>query len=101
MSLEPVTRPNGKVYRPRKVAAYPVSDDDYDALTGVVVLGTHDVGLAGALGAQAAAYWADEPVAVVNPAVGWYRLGYSWGELTWLHDEVTGRAGVMFRVTEP
>ena len=42
---EVIQRPDGKPYRPRKLAAYAVTDPD-DMLSGVMVLGTHDPGRA-------------------------------------------------------
>jgi hypothetical protein len=39
--LEPVQRPDGILYRPRKLVAYSVTDED-EIIAGAVVFGTHD-----------------------------------------------------------
>jgi len=101
--LEPITRPNGKTYRPRKVVAHRwENDDDWYEGCGVLVLGTHDIERARKLATECCEYWFSMPYAV-KPQPGWYRLGYagaSTGDPTWLHDEVRGRAGVMFTASD-
>ncbi|HEV2779093.1 MAG TPA: hypothetical protein VGX25_06780 [Actinophytocola sp.] len=95
--LEPITRPNGKVYRPRKVDVYPVDGDGWSEWDqpGVVVLGTHDIERARPLALRAVDFFHGVQYAV-KPRTGWWRLGYQAGELRWIHDDVHGRAGVMF-----
>ncbi len=93
--LEPVQRPDGRMYRPRKVIAYPVADAD-EMTSGVVVLGTHDVERARKLADSCAAAWVDAGYVVAEPEVWWFREGFDAGRPMWLRDEVKGRAGVMF-----
>jgi hypothetical protein len=91
-----ITRPNGKPYRPRKVIAACVSDED-GGIGGVMVLGTHDLGRAQALADQYAAWQLDSGYAAADPLPGWYREGFAGGQLRWITDEERGRAGVWFR----
>jgi hypothetical protein len=95
-ALEPVMRPNGKPYRPRKVIAYGVADED-GVTSGVMVLGTHDVERAQKLADECAAAWVESGYVAVTPERGWYREGFESGELRWLSDKERGRAGVHFR----
>lgn len=98
--LPVIERPDGRPYRPRKVAAYPVTDGD-EMTSGVMVLGTHDIERARPLADSCAAAWADAGCTAGAPEAGWFRLGYESGRLTWLRDAVRGRAGVWFReITE-
>jgi hypothetical protein len=101
--LPSIVRPNGKTYQPRKVIAHRwENDDDWYEGCGVVVLGTHDIDRAHKLATECCEYWFSMPHAN-NPEVGWFRLGYagvSTGDPTWLHDDVRGRAGVMFTASE-
>jgi hypothetical protein len=92
--LTPVTRPNGKVYRPRKITARPVADSD-ELLCGVVVLGTHDTGRAKPL-ADALAHQEFAGFEATDPETGWFREGYESGQPVWIRDDVHGRAGVWF-----
>lgn len=41
IKLPAIDRPNGTVYRPRKIQSVPLGNED--ELTGIVVFGTHDV----------------------------------------------------------
>ena len=92
---EAVTRPDGSVYKPRKVTANAVVDDD-ELLTAVVVLGTHDVGLAQKLADDYACWQLGNGHVAVGPVTGWWRDGWSYGRRVWLDDDVHGRAGVWF-----
>lgn len=93
---EPITRPDGRVYRARKVTAYPFASGD-DWITGVLVIGTHDVGRARALAEQVVLRDVGRGYAAVDPETGWWHDGFQGGERIWIHDPVRGRAGVMFR----
>jgi hypothetical protein len=93
---EPVERPNGKLYRPRKVMAYAIADED-GITSGVMVLGTHDTARAQKLADECAALWVERGYVARDPEPGWYREGFECGELRWLRDEERGRAGVCFR----
>lgn len=91
-----ITRPNGKLYRPRKVTANAVVDED-EALCGVIVLGTHDVDRAARLAAEYARWQLGAGYTAAGPLAGWFREGYESGHLRWLDDSERGRAGVWFR----
>lgn len=91
-----VTRPDGRVYRSRKVTANAVSDD-CDDITGVMVLGTHDTGRAQKLADEYVAWQVDNGQVAVGPVAGWWRDGFEGGRRTWVADEKHGRAGIWFR----
>jgi hypothetical protein len=93
---EMIMRPNGKPYRPRKVVACAVANED-QILSGVMILGTHDVARAQPLADQYAAWQLDAGYAAAKPLEGWYREGFESGQFRWITDEVRGRAGVWFR----
>lgn len=100
--LEPITRPNGKVYRPRKVVTWKWENEGYpNDDCGVVVLGTQDLDRALKAADRAIKFWYDTDLVPANPEVNWFRLGYSYGDLVWLRDETSGRAGVMFTADYP
>lgn len=92
-TLEPVERPNGKLYRPRKTVAYVVGEED----EGVIVLGTHYGERAQAMADTMAGYVAGSGFVAADWVNGWYREGFEGGERRWVTDEVHGRAGVYFR----
>ncbi len=94
--VESITRPDGRVYRPRKVIAYAFASED-DWITGVVVLGTQDVTRARALADRLVLSELGRGYAAVDPETGWWHDGFQGGERIWIHDPVRGRAGVMFR----
>ena len=94
--LVPVRRPNGQLYRPRKMVAYQVPDED-DIISAVLVLGTHDIARAQALADQVAARYADSGCIAADPVAGWWRDGFEGGRRCWVKDDRRGRAGVMFR----
>jgi hypothetical protein len=93
--LVPVTRPDGRVYRPRKIVACAVADED-DILSGVVVLGTHDLSRAQVLADQYAAWQLGSGYTAVDPETGWWRDGIEAGRRWWVRDPVRGRAGIMY-----
>jgi len=93
---EAITRPDGRVYRPRKVTANAVVDDD-ETLSGVLVLGTHDVARAQKLADDYAAWQLGTGHVAVDPEAGWWRDGFDCGRRRWLRDPEAGRAGVWFR----
>jgi len=94
-ALPPVIRPDGRVYQPRKIAAYAVADADED-LSGVTVLGTHDMAIAQKMASGYAEWQLGRGSAALDPEVGWFREGYENGRPMWQRDPVKGRAGVMF-----
>ena len=93
--LSPITRPNGKSYRPRKIVAHCIGHEDED-VTGVVVFGTHDVTRAKPLADSAVADWCDWGYEAVSPRLIWYRDTMADGQRTYVTDPVHGRAGVVF-----
>ncbi len=100
MSLPPVVRPDGRLYRPRKLAAYPVTDDGGD-FSGVLVLGTHDPAVAQPAADELARQEAGSGWRAVSPVPGWWRDGLMLSQRCWIGDEINGRAGVLFeRVDE-
>jgi hypothetical protein len=93
--LIPVTRPDGRIYRPRKIVACAVADED-ELLSGVVVLGTHDAGRAQPLADAYACWQLGTGYVATDPETGWFREGYEAGRPMWVRDENKGRAGVFF-----
>jgi hypothetical protein len=93
--LAAIERPNGKLYRPRKINCYPVADED-DFVTAVIVFGTHDVERARPLADSSVKTWADSDYTAGNPETGWWRQAMRNGDLFWVDAPVTGRAGVRF-----
>ena len=94
--LESIRRPDGRLYRPRKITGHALADDE-DFVTGVLILGTHDVGRAQVLADECAVAWVDRGFKAVRPETGWYRDGFEYGRRCWVSDEQRGRAGVLFR----
>lgn len=91
-----VTRPNGKPYRPRRITANAVADEDQN-LCGVIVLGTHDQLRAQPLADEYARWQLGEGCKAAEPRCGWYRDAFEGGGRRWVTDEERGRAGVWFR----
>jgi hypothetical protein len=94
-SLEPVARPDGRLYRPRKVSVSFVFDDDEES--GVMVLGMHDVPRAKTLAEDFARCHIGAGTIAIKAVTGWWRDGFQGGRRTWIADEDHGRAGVLFR----
>ena len=95
--LLPVERPNGKVYRPRKLRVA-VIDDDYGP-PFVAVLGTHDAELAHYLACDEA-HRHFGSVRVTDPRLVWYRKSISNNEPVWIWDSERGAPGVVFAIEE-
>jgi hypothetical protein len=96
---EPITRPNGKVWRgrnPIRVETF-VNHDEYESL---VVLGTHDVEEA-TRRAQNSWCWNESELFYAEPLRTWWRLvpwdatGYGH-DSTWIVDEERGTPCVVF-----
>lgn len=100
--LPAIERPNGKVYRPRRIRTEVWEDDDAwsEWRGGAVVMGTHDVELARPLATEAIRRHFDSELVAANPEVGWWRLGFRFGELHWTTDEQRGPAAVLFTAQE-
>jgi hypothetical protein len=95
--LEPVVRPNGKLYRPRRLRAIYYEDDFYSRY-GVLVLGTHAQPVALELAAGEARYRVEGGVLDAVPEEGWWRDGFECGERAWIWDDVHGAAGLRFEI---
>lgn len=97
--LVPVTRPNGKVYRPRKgprgirIDDWDARDDDPNAW--VYVLGTHDVERAYQLAIKIS-YGVQRDTAEQC----WLRQTMRDGDACFDYDDVRGAASVTFEVIE-
>ena len=101
-SLPTIRRPNGKVYRPRKIVVEPWENDDYLAeySVGVLVFGTHDIDRARPLANDfIKSQWGNELWAM-NPFRTWVRNGFADGGTARFHDEERGRACVQFDAGE-
>ncbi|WP_134667880.1 hypothetical protein [Amycolatopsis sp. CFH S0078] len=99
--LDPVKRPNGKIYRPRKIRA--IYCPDYDGLRdSVFVLGTHDVTSALELASAEARYRIGSTRFLLDAIgeVGWWRTTMDRGEPVVVWDEFRGAAGVRFECEE-
>jgi hypothetical protein len=97
--VNPITRPNGKIYQPRLIRAY-VTYTGYPEDDGVIVLGTHDPDEALPYAQRALDY---SPLSGCYPAKcsnGWWRSTIRNHEPFWEWDEVRGAAGVCFEVTD-
>lgn len=97
--LDPVTRPNGKVYRPRLIRGEVLYDDD-TIESQVLVLGTHDIYRAEAF-AFRVVQSVDKNYTVHSPRLGWWRHTVRDYEPYFEPDEVRGAAGVMFDICDP
>lgn len=98
-ALEPVTRPNGKVYRPRKIRVVILYDEDMIE-SQVLVLGTHDV-LRAWLLAEVEAGSIDGNYTTRSPRQGWWRQGIRDYQTWYEYDEIRGAAGVKFDICDP
>lgn len=101
VDLVPVVRPDGRVYKPRKLPRAQVVQnvDDREPYAWVLVLGTHDVDRAHALAARVAAgegMYADRATAERT----WMRLAMRNGDPVYDRDPVRGAATVTFVVTD-
>lgn len=97
--LPSVERPNGKLYRPRKISAR-VLDHDNGVDYRVLVTGTHDIGRALELARKVAHSDIGREYEPGNPRQGWWRETIRRHEPYWEWDEVRGAAGVMFEIGE-
>lgn len=99
MMSEPMTRPNGKAYRPRvpgelRTVAW---ENEFDR--GVIVFGTLDVNEARDTAILWCRYWyGTDSAKCLRP--GWFRDSFWRGERTWIGDDAKGRPGVMFEAVD-
>lgn len=92
--LWPVQRPDGRIYRPRKIVAHAI-EDDYE-ITRVLVTGTHDEDRAYRLARSLIEAEVGHGVEPANPGRGWWRDGMEHGNPCWVADDNRGAAGVLF-----
>lgn len=100
-ALEPIVRPNGKVYRPRKIRAI-YCENEYGGRDDVFVLGTHDVTAALDTASREASFHFGGAPSVIDAfgEIGWFREAIERGERVIRDDEIRGAAGVRFEVKE-
>lgn len=97
--LAPITRPDGRVYRPRKLSVSSVCNSD-EEVEAVVVFGTHDHQAVQALAEREARSLVDSGTTAVFDQIVWWRDGFSGGRRAYVTDEVRGRAGCLFDIVE-
>jgi hypothetical protein len=94
-TLKPITRPNGKVYRPRKGLRQVGWWNDDTYATYVAVLGTHDIDKAREF---ARPYGSPH---LVEPEQTWVRKMIQNGdEMVFVYDDRRGAACVVFRESD-
>ena len=96
-SFNPVQRPNGKWYRPRKPARAELVTNDNGDEYKVIVIRTDDYEEARMLAAQEVQAW-DSGYTASHPEFGWWRLGIYHGTWTWQYDDGRGAPGYMFDI---
>lgn len=98
-SLPAIERPNGKLYRPRKISARILADED-GIESSVLVTGTHDIGRALIIARAVAHQCVGADCEPGSPELGWWREAIRNHDPFWEWDEARGAAGVMFEVGE-
>jgi hypothetical protein len=101
IELLPIVRPNGKVYRPRKIREI-YFENDYGRRNDVFVLGTHDLIGAVEPAAVEARYRIGHSEFLFDAVgeIGWWREMVQRGERVVIYDDVRGAAGIRFEVEE-
>jgi hypothetical protein len=98
------TRPDGRVYRPRRPGLWVRAWENPDEFnSGCIVFGTLDPqGQAAARAHEACAHWFGDAGSfrIAYPVPGWWRDGYGLHGRTWIDDPVRGAPGVMFTWAE-
>jgi hypothetical protein len=99
--LPAIIRPNGKVYRPRKIRAI-YCENQYGRRDDVFVLGTHDLSGALEFAAGEARYRIGHSEFLMDALgeIGWWRESIDRGERVVIRDDVRGAAGVRFEFEE-
>lgn len=91
----PITRPNGKLYRPRTIRVVGWDWEWGDVPWQVAVLGTHNIALA-----RSHAPRGFHCPRLVRPQLSWMRKGMRDGEPFWVVDDVRGAACVVFNESD-
>lgn len=99
MTGDTVKRPDGRIYKSRKVVGHIVGDED-EIPCAVLVLGTHDIARAQPLADRVARMYTEPGCVAARPETGWWRDSIRDGRPWWVEDDKRGRAGVMFRKIE-
>jgi len=94
-TLPAIQRPDGRLYRPRKVVAHSFSDD-LDFISGVIVTGTHDRDRALKVAQELIDVHLGTGYRPVWSGNGWWRDGMENGQRCWVADDERGQAGVLF-----
>lgn len=97
--LPTIMRPNGSVYRPRKIVALPCGEEEGE-VDSVYVFGTHDIERARVLADRAVAYWIDSGYCAGEARRTWIRDTFEGGYRRFVHDDGGGRAAVRFAVDD-
>jgi hypothetical protein len=92
-SLPSIVRPNGKLYRPRKLRVEEWNVR-WQGQFSVLVLGTHDIDQALPLARQRAFEYDVEDIRLVE--TGWWHDSIRNHDRYWTPDDVRGAAGVLF-----
>lgn len=93
--LQEVVRPDGRIYRPRKLPRAQMVEDHLFERVFVYVLGTHDEQRAYSLASRLEAV---EPLPYGDP--DWVRLSMRDGERVYVRDTVRGAPCIIFRVID-
>jgi hypothetical protein len=96
-ALPPIERPNGRLYRPRKISVHIIGLDEAEE---VVVFGTRDREHAQALAEREVSVMVDSGYTAVFDYETWLRSGYQHGEPWFFHDEDKGRFGLAFAIVD-
>jgi hypothetical protein len=96
MTLPAIQRPNGKLYRPRVITSeFWVDDEEIES--GVIVLGTHDFGVARYEAFKLLENWEGGGWVAVDPERRWLRKVIRRHSYMFENYPDTGRACVWFR----
>jgi hypothetical protein len=93
-----VTRPNGRIYRPRKPPRGLPVVNYRDDVEWIYIIGTHDVERARSLAEQIATRDGYELDSTRAPERSWQRLAMRNGDQMYVPDEVHGAPTIIFKV---
>lgn len=97
LTLVPVLRPNGKLYRPRKPPAAVVVPDHHDEYHWIYVLRTHDIARAHELATALALRWGFD-LDDCEVWREWVHDAIEGGDRFWRNDPVRGVPTVIFEL---